>query len=120
MKLKVSIIGILILICTGCIFSSDDLHEIKLVDNYYVSSSGSERTLIYKTPGASTEKVIYENVDSVATQAKFIFGVANNEYFIYQMELQNVIKYSFYPDFVQACEEYGINKINLKKSSEIQ
>jgi hypothetical protein len=121
MKTNLLVIGILLVLNTGCIFSSDDIREVKVMGNYYLISFSGDNSLIYKEPDATTDKVIYQNVDSIGWNEKFIFGVADRKYFLFGIEQQNLInRYESQPDFIEGCKRFGVVNVTLKSTNDLQ
>lgn len=101
----------------GCLFSGNDIEEKKLVEPYYITTSGISYDLIIKERDASTNKVVITNIDSIGWNESYIFGKTVSEYFIINQATQILIgRYNNRSDFNKVIEPFS-NK--MKKTDEL-
>ena len=120
MKFKYVVYVCLLLFAnSGCIFSGNDIEEIKLIEPYYITTSGISYDLIVKEKDASTNKVMLLNIDSIGWSKKYVFGKATSEYFIISQNDQIFVgRFKNYLDFYNAGKLLGLND-EMKKVSEL-
>ncbi len=107
---------LIIFFSSGCIFSGSDLEEKKVVDNYYINLLGSNSSLVYREPGAATDKMlISSNIDSIGWNEQIVVGVTNNKYFIVNRQSRAVNTVSDYFQFTIACKSLGSENLHMKK-----
>lgn len=120
MKFKCIVYAFLVLVAnSGCIFSGNDIEEIKMIGPYYITTSGINYDLIVKEKDASTNKIMLPNIDSIGWSNKYVFGKAVSGYFIINQNAQIFVgKYNNYLDFNNAGKILGLNN-EMKKVSEL-
>lgn len=105
----------MLMLLSGCIFSGGDIEETKVIEPYYILSTGSNHQLIAKENGASTNKVIVSSdIDSIGHYDKFIFGKTGSRYFIFSTETQKFYGEYNNPSLFKEAKE----KLNLYSEME--
>ena len=118
--IKKVFIYLLCSLISGCIFSSDNIKDYKIVNNFYVCSSEVENTLVYKNEEdlelICSGTVILNKVDSIGWCNSNILAVFNNQYFLIDTISKKVsAQYRSCGDFLFSNKNLKLTDFNLKK-----
>ena len=111
---------LLLILCTGCLFGGSDIIQIPVVNRYHINSLGNTNQLCYRGDNAVTEKIIFENIDSIGFNNEYIIVNDAGKYLVVNQATMNISEYADFKAFSRAVLHRDIKLKSIDSLKQIK